>query len=135
MVGFLRNRYLRLRNLSAIIENRFCALHCVSLDGYPISQASSLLLTATSRSGNRGAKWNEKRTSLLEWGSGPMTVETVVGKVYLNGLKRVQSVDVVALDGNGRPLGEPRRAEQQGDGWELKIGETTTLWYHVRVRR
>jgi hypothetical protein len=52
-----------------------------SLDGQPISRSGKLLMSAAARAANQDMQWNEKRTSLLDWGRPPILIEAVVGKV------------------------------------------------------
>jgi hypothetical protein len=64
LVGFVKAHGKAMRNLSADIQNDFCAITVSSLDGKPISRAAKLLVTAGSREQNTGSKWNERHTCL-----------------------------------------------------------------------
>ncbi len=131
--GFLKNNLKKLKNLSAAVENDFCAITLSSLDGKPLSQSRRMLLTTGARMANTGMTWNEKRTTLTEWGTAPPSIEPVVGTVTLRNLERAAAVEVVALDGAGR-RGTPVPAIKTAAGWELTIGGVVTPWYEIRVR-
>lgn len=113
-LGFLRQRNLRTRHLSAAIQNAFACLVLASLDGQPIAQSSRLLLAATARVLNTGSTWNATHSALIEWGGPPTVIEPVTGTVTLRGLDRASSVSLVPLDGARRPMA--RSAPQAADG-------------------
>jgi hypothetical protein len=131
--GYLKAHPKQLKNLSAAVENEFCAITLSSLDGQPLSQSRRMLLTTGARVANTGMTWNEKRTTLTDWGSAPPSLEPVVGKVTLRNLERAAAVEAVALDGAGR-RGAPIPAVKTAAGWELTIGGVVTPWYEIRVR-
>jgi hypothetical protein len=135
LVGFVKDHGEATNNLSAAIDNPFAAVMLVSLDGKAISSSSRLLLTAGARTGNTGMKWNEKRTTLLETGTGPMTIEPVAGMVQLNGLEGVKRVDAWPLDGAGRKLGPAITGKKTLNGWGLPLGDHVTPWYVLDVLR
>jgi hypothetical protein len=132
IIGFGKaNKVPELKHLGATLENEFAALLLTSLDGKPIASSDRMLLTAGARAGNTGMKWNDERTTLLETGGGPMTIETVRGTVSLSGLAGARRVDVYSLDGGGRRFGPVVAAKKKLDSWEFPIGEEVTTWYLV----
>jgi hypothetical protein len=142
LIGFCsaaRTRHLSVESLSS----EFCALTLGSLDGRPIGRSEKLLLTVTARVANTGMRWNEKRTSLESWGTEPACIEVVTGKLFLRGLEGARGVEATALDGAGRPLGDPIPAEpapgppsgSAGQGWALPLGRPPATWHVVVVRR
>jgi hypothetical protein len=135
LIGYLGRAPASVQNLAAKIENEFAAVVLTSLDGEPIAQAQRLLLAATARAANTGMKWNDKRTSLTDWGTAPTLIEPVRGFITLRGLDSVEQVEAVPLDGGARPLGKPVAAERTTDGWRLPLGEPATTWYLIRLRR
>jgi hypothetical protein len=135
LVGFLKDNKTATANLAVQTENPFAAFLLVSLDENPIAQSDKLLLTAGARTGNTGIKWNEARTSLVENGAGPITIEPVAATVNLIGLDGAKRVDVYPLDGGGRKLGPAVSARKRLESWEFPIGADTTPWYFISVVR
>lgn len=105
------------------------------MDGSPISRSAKLLLTAGSRVANTNQQWNEKRDSLVSWGTAPVVIEPVAGTVTLKNLEGATKVEVAALNAAGRPLGTAVPARKTAAGWEFPIGETVTMWYAITVAR
>jgi hypothetical protein len=122
-----------LKNLAATVENEFCSLLLSSLDDKPIAQADRLFLVATARAANTGMKWNDKRTSLTDWGTEPSVIEPVKGFVTLKGITSVRQIEVVPLDSGAKRLGQPVPAETTPDGCHFRIGEPATPWYLVCI--
>jgi len=122
-------------NLTAEVENSFRVLVLTSLDGEPIAESVKMLLVAGDRAANTGMVWNGAHTGLAQWGTAPTLIEPVQGRVMLRGLKGARGVTVRALDGGGRPMGEPIRATRSGDSWEAPLGKPVTTWYAVTVER
>ena len=122
-----------LKNLAAMVENEFCAVILVSLDDKPIAQADRLLLVATARAANTGMKWNDKRTSLTDWGTEPSVIEPVKGFVTLKGLDSAGPIEAMPLDSGAKPIGKSIPAVKTTDGYRLRLGEPATPWYLVRI--
>ena len=120
------------KNLAAKVQNRFCTIMLTSLDGAPLSRAKRMLLTAGSRAGNTGMKWNEKRTSLTDWGTAPTVIEPVTGTIMLRGLAGTASLEVAALDGAGHSIGKVRTTRTKA-GWDIAVGDPATPWYVITV--
>jgi len=135
LVGFVAAAGVGASRLAAKVENHYCAITLQSLDERPIASAEKLLLTAGSRVVNTGMKWNERRTSLTDWGHEPTMIEVVKGTVVLKGIDGAKAVEAQPLDGAGRTTGTTAAATQGADGWELPIGTTATTWYLVTVKR
>jgi len=135
LIGFPKNGRERLTNLDVAVENEFAAVILTSLEDRPISQASRLLLVATARAANTGMKWNQERTSLTNWGTEPTVIEPVVGHVALKGIASARAIEVLPLDGGGKPLGEPIPIDQIDDGYRIAIGRPPTPWYLIRIAR
>ena len=134
-IGFVKNARRPLRNLATTVENEFCSVVLTSLDGRPISRAERLLLVATARSAHTGMQWNDKRTSLTDWGQPPTVMEPVQGSITLKNLRRAQRVEAVALDGEAAPLDSTMRAEKTADSYRLRLEGPATPWYLIRVWR
>lgn len=135
LIGFVKDHNKGLKNLSAAVENEFCSIVLTSLDGRPISSSQRLLLAATARSANTGMTWNEKRTSLSEWGSAPTVIEPVKGRIILRGLEPLERIEMIPLDGAGNALRDPVRAQREKANYVLQIGQPATVWYLVRIQR
>jgi len=135
LIGFVKDNNRTLKNLSATVENDFCAIILTSLDAEPISRCERLLLVAAGRSANSGMTWNEDRTSLSDWGSAPTVIEPVNGKVTLRNLEPSQRIEVIALDGAGKALGDSVTAGNVKREFVLTVGEQATTWYLVKIKR
>lgn len=133
LVGFVGSKALR--NLAAAVENRFCALTLAALDGAPLARSARMLLSAAASMGNSGMQWNQKRTSLVNWGTAPVVIEPVSGSLTLRNLERAKKVRVTPLDGAGRPAGAAAAAKKTAAGWEFAIGRPATTWYVITVER
>ena len=79
--------------------------------------------------------WNEDRTSLSDWGSAPTVIEPVKGKVILRNLESSQRIEVTALDGAGKALGDSVTASNVKRELVLSVGEQATTWYLVKIQR
>lgn len=135
IVGFCRANGATTRNLAPRMETAFCALTLSAMDDRPIARSQQLLLTATAKVANSAMRWNDKRTSLDDWGKPPACIEPVRGTIVLRGLDAASRVSVQPLDGAGRPLGPVSTATKTADGWSITIGEPTTTWYVLMVDR
>jgi hypothetical protein len=135
LIGYVKAHPQATANLTVEVANEFCAITVGSLDSRPIRDAARLLVTAGARVSTTGFKWNEGHTKILDNGAAPVTIEPVTGSITLRDLRGATGVEIVALDGAGRPSGAPVASTKTGAGWRLKIGEPTTPWYLVRVKR
>ena len=135
LVGFCAARKAKTRNLSAEVSTRFCAIVLGALDDRSIAKSGRLLLSAGSRVANTGMEWNEKRTSLGNWGGEPSMIEPVRGRLVLSGLEGARRVEAQPLDGAGRPLGPPVAAAPEGEGWSLPLGNPPAPWFVLTVTR
>ena len=135
LVGFVKANNKHVLNLSADVKNEFCVVIVNSLEPKPISSASRLLLTTCARVENTGMQWDARRTRVTEQGWSPTLIEPVTGTITLRKLERVTKVSAKALDGSGRPIGDPISARKTEAGWEIAVGEPVTTWYEVNVER
>jgi hypothetical protein len=131
LIGFNQANPKALRNLSAEVRNRFSAIVLTSLDGRPIAKSRKMLLVTGAAVANTGQQWNEKRNSLVSWGTTPIVTEPVSGKITLRNLEGDAKVEVTALDGGGCPSGSARQAVRTKAGWEAEIGDPVTTWYQI----
>lgn len=135
LVGFVRANGKATRNLSVEVKNDFCTVTLSSLDGKPISRSTRLLLTATAREQNTGAKWNERHTLWTELGTAPTQIEPVAGWVLLRNIEGAVGMQVEALDGSWRPSGSRIAGRRLELGWEFPIGSVTAATYLIRPVR
>jgi hypothetical protein len=135
LVGFVRGNGKATRNLSAEVKNDFCTITLSSLDGKPISRSARLLLTATAREQNTGAKWNDRHMLWSDLGTAPTQIEPVTGWILLRNIEGAVGMQVTALDGSARPTGERIAGRRLELGWEFPIGGAVTTTYLVRPIR
>ena len=138
LIGFIKANRKALRNLRADIRNTFATIVLTSMDDKPLARSGKMLLNTGSRVANTDQKWNEDRTTLVRpggQGHSPTLIEPVTGSITLRNLEGARRVSAVALDGSGKPIGDPVQAEKTTDGWKLPIGTPVTTWYVVSVGR
>lgn len=135
VIGYMKTAVAPLKNMTAEIKNEFGAVMLSSLEPAPIASASKLLLTTGARVGNAGMTWDENHKYLTAVGTGPVMIEPVAGNITLRNLGRATAVELVPLDGAGRPSGAAVPAVKSAAGWRMPLGGTVTSWYLVRVKR
>jgi hypothetical protein len=135
LVGFVRANGKSTRNLSAEVNNDFCTITLSSTDRKTISRATRLMLTATAREQNAGAKWNDRHTLWAELGMPPTQIEPVTGWILLRNIEGAVGVQVTALDGFARPAAHGISARRLELGWEFPIGTSVTTTYLIRPVR
>ena len=135
LVGYVKANNQEVSNLSANVKNDFCSIVVNSLESKPIASAGELLLTACVRVENTGMQWDAERTRVTEPGGSPTLIEPVTGAITLRNLKPATRVSAIAMDGSGRPIGDPIIAKKTDAGWEIPVGEPVTTWYEVTVER
>ena len=123
-----------LRNLSIDLENHFAAILLTSLDGKPISSASKLLLVTGAVTANTGMEWNEKRTSVVKWGT-----DTDSDRA---GDEAKSRFAVWTAQPGSRSRRSMERDSQSASrirpntrrGWQMQIGGQATTWYRIQTR-
>jgi hypothetical protein len=137
LIGFVKANQKTLKNLGAEITNNFATIVLTSMEDKPLASADKMLLTACSRVANSDDKWNDGHTGLGRGGQGhsPTLIEPVSGMVTLRAIEGAKSVSAVALDGSGKPIGDPIAGKKTAAGWEIAIGSPVTPWYVVTVNR
>ena len=119
-IGFCGRAPAQLKNFAFESQTPFCAVTLSSLDPKPIAASARLLLTAGARVANTGMEWNEKRTSLTNWGKAPARIEVVRGTVTFKGLKKAQAVTLQPLDVAGAAQGQALEAQQTSKAQEWR---------------
>jgi len=137
LIGFVMANRKSVRNLTADISNHFATIILTSMDEKPLARSHKMLLNTGSRVANTGEKWNDAHSGLVHGGQGysPTLIEPVTGTVTLRGLEGAESVCAEALDGSGKPVGDPIVGRKTAAGWEIAIGNPVTTWYVVTVTR
>ena len=135
LIGFVRDNKKELKNLSARVENDFCSIILTSLDAKALSDSEKMLLAVTARSANTDMKWNEKRTSLVSWGTVPTVIEPVTGEVMLRDLKPYKNAKAIPLDGAAKPIGQSIKLKKSARNIGIAVGEPATTWYLIRIER
>jgi len=135
VIGFVKDNEKALKNISVTTENEFCSIIVTSLSAQPITRSESLLLVATARSANTGMVWNEKRTSLSDWGSAPTVIEPVRGSVSFRNIEPAENIEAVPLNGAGKRMDDSIPARVVENGFVIPIGEPASTWYLVRIQR
>lgn len=135
LIGFVGKAGVATSHLAADVQNEFCSITLTSLDGKPIAEATQLLLVTTARSANQGMKWNDERTTLLDWGAEPMVIEPVRGEVTLKGLGKFKNVEAIALNSGAKPLAPAIKIDATGAEAHIPVGRPATVWYLIRIHR
>jgi len=110
----------------------FAALVLNSVDGRPIAQSRSLLLTAVGRVENQGMGWNAERTSVgRQWGHGPTVAEGIPARISIKTGARTATVH--ALDERGKRR-TPVESRLENGQLLFEIGpDHKTLWYEIET--
>jgi len=106
-----------------------------SLDGRPVAESARLLLTTTARASQTDFAWNPDRKTVRNWGRAPTVIEPVTGTVWLLALRNAKALTFQPLTAEGRPLGEPVRAELTNLGFRVPVGDPPATWYVAEVGR
>ena len=135
LVGFLKSDHPDLKNLEVEVENPFGSIILNSLDHYPISQSSSLMLTVTAKHELTGMEYNGDRTELIEWGRKPSLIETIRGRIRLIGLKEVRILKLSAIGGDGNVIETIEVNSDDSGNYEFSIGKMVTPIYIIQITR
>jgi hypothetical protein len=135
MVGYLGGRTVELpgwRVQGGKNGKGFATLALTAMDGKPLTESRSLLLTAVGRVENKGMGWNAARTSVGDrWGDGPTQAEGVAATVSI--ATQANSATVHALDGAGKRRGRVESTLADGR-LTFTLGPVhRTLWYEVEA--
>ncbi len=111
--------------------NNFAAMTLSALDGKPTEQSRSLLLTSVASVENTGMTWNEARTSLSSWGTGPTLARTPPSTIHIT--TRATRVTVYALDATGKRATEIPADLRNGVLTFALRPEHKTVWYEIKA--
>lgn len=103
----------------------------LALDGQSIRRSKQLVVSAVGRVRNTGMAWDESRTYVKQWGSGPVLCEVLPAQVDIDH-DRAEQARVWALDGGGRKM-EEVPAQTDGGKVRFSLDAARTVWYLVAV--
>ncbi len=108
----------------------FASLALVSMDGKPVRDAATLLLTAIDKAENRGVQWNPERTTAKQaFQYGPVQAVGVTADVCIPTAARTATV--YALDPTGkRALPVPAVVKDGAVCFRI-TPEYATIWYEI----
>jgi hypothetical protein len=136
-VGWIGGQTVRTADAEFRLKTPFCAVSLAALDGQPLIRSRQILLVAAARCANTGMQWNVQRTSLSDqWGSPPLLIEAVAGQIGLRRDAQSVPLQLVPLDGCGRPHADRAAAPSPvGDHavYELNSADGTA-WYVLSAR-
>ena len=134
--GRLGGRTVNLGGVEVSIEpspRNFAAFALAAMDGAPVPESGSLLLTVMDKVENPGLEWNADRTYAgRSWENGPTQVWQVKGRIVIP--TKAKKAEVYRLDGGGRRAGQVRSTLAKG---RLSFGfapADRTVWYEIAVR-
>ena len=138
LIGFVKKHFWEksatTRHLKAEIENDHASVILTSLDDKPLAGSGSMLLVAVCRSANTGQAWEDDWKTLAQWGTGPLRITPVAGKVILKNLDDVKGITVWSLSAEGRRTEERSLAQKTEEGWQVNLDTPATMW-EVEVGR
>ena len=110
----------------------FAALTLNAVDGRPIEQSHTLLLTALANVENKGMMWNASHTSVGDqWGTGPTQAEGIAATILLT--TEAKKATVYALDATGKRVREVDCTLQNGSLRFTIDPQYQTAWYEIRT--
>ena len=125
-LGTATGEPVELGDLTLTVEpstrNGYAHVYAVSLDGRPLAESQSVLVTTLARVENAGQRYNPERTSVgTDFGKGPTLAEPVHATLELPGSGWTARI----LRGDGR------RAEalELGGGSTLSTADRPAVWY------
>jgi hypothetical protein len=137
-VGWIGGQTLRTADAEFRLTTPFCAVSLTALDGQPLSRSQKILLVAAARSANTGMQWNAERTSITDkWGGPPLLIEPVEGQLTLHRADAAVDLQMVPLDGTGRPLaGKGSPLAKNGTVIAVPLAATeATVWCVLQPKR
>ncbi len=131
-VGEIGGQALDLGDLQVTVrpsEGAWAAFALAAADGQPLAESKHALLALVTRVENTNMGWSEdRRTVGRKWGSAPLVAQGVAADLVLPGDDKPR---VIALDSQGRPIGDVPVTGQPGR-WTVGLGpQYNTLWYAV----
>ncbi len=132
IIGFPATRTATSSPLSITsADANFLTLVLASMDGQPVRQSHSLLLTAAGKVENQNMGWNADRTSVgRDWGIGPTLCQGINAEVSLE--TEAAAAKVYALDSTGQRLNTvPCRLENKRLSFRL-TPDYKTVWFEIQ---
>ena len=118
-----------LSDLNIQIDNKYATVVVNSLDGKPIAESGSMLLTTVGQVWNSGQVMRRDGTGFLKAGSYPVLCEPICGSVTI---KTAGDVDVYILDSSGRRV-EKASTVKTAEGYTkiLLTKDNATMNYEI----
>lgn len=112
-------------------QRDYAVLVATSLDGKPLEQSASVLITAVGNAENQDMVWNADRTSVgTKWGHGPTLVNGINATLTLPASQHARRLFV--LDGTGKRTGEVELTVLADGSLTAELGPRyKTLWYEL----
>jgi len=136
-VGWIGGQTVRTAEAEFQVQTPFCAVSLAALDGQPLARSQQILLVAAARCANTGMAWNAERTSISDrWGSPPLLIEAVAGHVTLRRDADSKPLQLIPLDGCGRPrTGQAAAHAASGERAKFELSPAdATAWYVLSAR-
>lgn len=112
-------------------SNDFVVATLTAIDGKPVGQASSLVLTVVGKATNTAAEWQSEQAMLSSWGRAPTLAEAVPARVALR--SSVPNMSVYALDGKGERIDKIPSESASGHITFRTGPESQTVWYELHA--
>lgn len=118
-----------LSDIDVQIDNRYATVVVNSLDGKPIAESGSMLLTTVGQVWNSGQVMRRDGTGFLKTGTYPVLCEPICGSVTI---KTAGDFDVYILDSSGR-RGEKASTVKTAEGYTkiLLTKDNATMNYEI----
>ncbi len=120
-------------NMSLKVNNPYAVVAITSTNDKTISKSERLLLAAIGRVVNTGTKIINRngKSELIDTGKKPTLVECLRGELQLKGLSFANTMQVFALDSEGRRLGEVP-IKRENNNITLNLSPSwKTIWFEV----
>ncbi|MDD2600247.1 MAG: cellulase family glycosylhydrolase [Kiritimatiellae bacterium] len=137
LIGYVKSNACETRHIKPNIQNEFCSIMLVPMDGKPIDSSEKLLLAMTGWCGNKNMLWDDQRKGLEEWGIAPTQIQPVTGSITLRDFKGVKNMVVKPLTAAGKPAGAPAltlMSEFPGEATFSTGSPAATMWLVEIVR-
>lgn len=136
VVGFFGKKEVSTKDVTFRIANPFAQIIISSLDDQPLSASKQMLITATARAENSGAKYHTFRRGLKSIGHSPILLEPVRGEVTIAAEKSLGAPVVSALDWYGRRTDRTLPVKAMGEGrWNVELGGQPAYWFEVKFSK
>jgi len=137
LIGYVLSNQGETRHIKPRVQNEFCSIMLVPMDGRPLADSGKLLLTMTGWCGNKDMIWDAKRKGLEGWGTAPTQIKPVTGSITLQNFQGAKSIVAHPLTAAGKPTGAavPMLTSEVPGESTFKVGSpAATMWLVEIVR-